>query len=110
MKLPNADRAVIPAAKLRDYLLNEDHPENRGKARLLRALGYGREDWGRLEEDLRQQHLVRDATLGNPGLYGASYRITAAITGPRGTATMVSIWIITWEADLPSFVTMYPED
>ena len=35
MKLPNADRAVIDAAKLRGYCLNADHPRGKQKARVF---------------------------------------------------------------------------
>jgi hypothetical protein len=37
--LPNADRAVIEPAKLRDYLLSTVHPLGRFKARFCTALG-----------------------------------------------------------------------
>jgi len=44
VKLPNADNAVVEAAKLRDYCLNPAHPEGRHKARVFRsALGVGQE-------------------------------------------------------------------
>jgi len=59
--LPNADQAIIPAEKLRDYLLNPDHPNNGGKARLYAALCYTAANWEDLAEDLRQQHLRFDA-------------------------------------------------
>jgi hypothetical protein len=41
--------ASIPAAKM-DYLLNPEHPENRGKARLFAALGYTLSNWRQLEQ------------------------------------------------------------
>ena len=40
MKLPNASRATIDAAKLRDYLLSPAHPVGRFKAPFFAALGY----------------------------------------------------------------------
>jgi hypothetical protein len=43
--LENAEYLRIEPAKLRDYLLNELHPSNRGKARILYAIGYRREAW-----------------------------------------------------------------
>jgi hypothetical protein len=33
MKLPNPKRAVVDIAKLRDYILNPEHPRGRHKAR-----------------------------------------------------------------------------
>jgi hypothetical protein len=40
MNLPNADRAVVDPAKLRDYLLAAGHPVGRFKARFFVSLGY----------------------------------------------------------------------
>ncbi len=37
MRLPNAERAVVDIAKLRDYCLNFEHPRGRHKARVFAA-------------------------------------------------------------------------
>lgn len=37
MKLPNADRAIVDVAKLRDYCLNPNHEEGKHKARVFAA-------------------------------------------------------------------------
>jgi hypothetical protein len=37
MNLPNANRAVVDIAKLRDYCLSPDHPRGRHKARVFAA-------------------------------------------------------------------------
>ena len=105
--LPNADRATIPAEKLRDFLLNRLHPQNRGRARLFAALGYEPDDWQRLADDLRAQHLTRDAEAGRPSNYGTTYEIVATLQGRLGSATIKSIWIIDWEADVPRLLTAY---
>jgi hypothetical protein len=52
MKLPEAQRAVIAAAKIRDYLLSTSHPVGRFKAPFFASLGYTVADWQRLEKDL----------------------------------------------------------
>lgn len=38
MKIPNADRAVVDIAKLRDYCLNKQHPRGKHKARLFETM------------------------------------------------------------------------
>ncbi|GJG85381.1 hypothetical protein tb265_05620 [Gemmatimonadetes bacterium T265] len=43
MKLPNAERAVVDPAKVRDYLLSPDHPVGESKARFFATLGLTRE-------------------------------------------------------------------
>jgi hypothetical protein len=45
--------AVIDRSKVLDYLLNEAHPDNGGKARFFGLLGYSREDPERLMKALR---------------------------------------------------------
>lgn len=61
MKLPNAGRAVIDPAKLRDYLLSPAHPVGRFKAPFFVALGYAQDQWPQLEADLHAQHLSQEA-------------------------------------------------
>ena len=65
MKLSVHD-AIIPMEKLRDYLLSTKHPDSRGKAQYLVRLGYSQSEWTRLGDDLRGQHLARDAEPGEP--------------------------------------------
>ena len=52
MNLPNAERAVVDPAKVRDYLLAAAHPVGRFKARFFVSLGYAAEQWERLRDDL----------------------------------------------------------
>src|SRR5438105_1390408 len=43
MKLPLGEQAVVPEAKLVDYLLSDTHPQGRGKALFFRQRGFQRE-------------------------------------------------------------------
>jgi len=52
MTLPNAHRALIDPAKLRDYLLSQLHPVGRFKAAFFIALGYSTDQWEVLRDDL----------------------------------------------------------
>jgi hypothetical protein len=61
MRLPNADNAIIPMEKLRDYLLSSRHPIGRFKAAFFAGLGYTKPDSARLGQDLRSQHLTLEA-------------------------------------------------
>lgn len=109
MRLPNADRAVIDPAKLQAYLLSEAHPVGRFKAAFFFGLGYTAESWRRLEEDLRSQHLTRDAMPMGTNPYGQKYEIRASLTGPAGRAVeVVSVWVVLASEDFPRFVTAYP--
>lgn len=109
MRVPNADRAVIEAAKLHGYLLSRSHPVGRFKAAFFSGLGYSPEDSRRLEVDLRSQHLSRDATAGKQSPYGQKYEIRATLVGPSGRAAdVVSVWVVLTNENVPRFVTAYP--
>jgi hypothetical protein len=64
MKLPEAERAVIAPAKIRDYLLSTSHPIGRFKSPFFTSLGYTRANWRRLEQDLLALTISGDAERG----------------------------------------------
>lgn len=106
--LPNAHLAIVPAEKVRDYLLSRTHPTGRFKQAVFTALGYEQLHWETLHRDL--------LTLARSGLasevettsYGRKYRVGGTLTGPNGrSGRFVSIWIIGPEG-APRLVTAYP--
>lgn len=110
MQLPNAEQAIIPPEKLRDYLLSVSHRRGRHKAVIFRALGFRAESWFVFETALREQHLTQDAEELPGGQHGQKYQIVAPITGPnRRTGIIKSAWIILHGEDVPRFVSAYPE-
>ena len=52
MAFPRAADAFVPLPKVRDYLLNLEHPEGGSKARWLLSIGYKREAPDQLIDDL----------------------------------------------------------
>lgn len=109
MLLPNADRATIDPAKLRDYLLSPTHPIGRFKARFFEALGFVPARWQELGEALRIQHLTQDAESAGIARSGQKYTIRAILNGPNGqAAVVVSVWFIPASEIVPRFVTAYP--
>lgn len=109
MRLPNAEQALIEERKLREYLLSPVHPLGRFKAAFFARLGYAPERWERLEQDLRSQHLTKDAEEIGETRYGRKYRIRGKLVGPNGKAAeVVSIWVIRKGETVPRLVTAYP--
>jgi len=80
--LPNGDRAVIAAEKLRDYLLNLAHRKGGPKAKLLTAMGYRPDEWQRLEADIRAAHVGAAVDRVSDNDYGSRYEVVALLTGP----------------------------
>lgn len=111
MRLPGSDRALIEAAKLRNYLLSSAHPVGRFKAVFFASLGYSPENWGHLEADLRELASSQEALPSGESQYGRKYEVRGTLTGPSGrSAEVVSIWIVLTGEDFPRFVTVYPGD
>ena len=109
MKLPVANDETVPAEKMRDYLLDDEHPDNPGKAAFFATLGYTEDNWQDLDRALREQHLVLDAKEVETTDWGRMFEIVGPISGPSGRAHAVrSIWIIRHSEDFPRFVTAYP--
>ncbi|MEM2126510.1 MAG: hypothetical protein QXQ53_08960 [Candidatus Methanosuratincola sp.] len=109
MKLPHAEHAQIEARKIRDYLLSPTHPLGRFKAAFFRTLGYTQENWERLVQDLKEQHLVLDVKEVEETAYGRKYSIEGPLVGPNGrSALVVSVWIVEEGEEVPRFVTAYP--
>ena len=109
MKLPGAQRAVIAAGKIRDYLLSTSHPVGRFKAPFFASLGYTAADWQRLEQDLLALADLGDAEAGRDSSYGQKYEIRGTLNGPSGkSARVLTVWIVRFESDVPEFVTAFP--
>ena len=109
MRLPNADRAMVDEAKIREYLLSTKHPVGRFKAAFFRALGYTPENWRDLQVALTEHAMGGDAVLDEVMDHGTKFRIRAMLrgTGDR-SAALVSVWIIRPGESVPRFVTAFP--
>ncbi|HEX8424104.1 MAG TPA: hypothetical protein VF634_11860 [Pyrinomonadaceae bacterium] len=108
MKLPNADRAVVDAAKLRDYSLNPAHPEGKHKARVFRAaLGLTIDDVERLREMLLEAVLIAEATPRPETLYGMRFIVDFDVTGSHGSVAVRSAWMIRNGEDFPRLTSCY---
>jgi hypothetical protein len=103
MKLPEAQRAVIAAAKIRDYLLSTSHPVGRFKAPFFASLGYTVADWRRLEQDLLVLAGAGEAEPGRESSYGQKYEIRGTLNGPSGkSASVLTVWIVRFKVMFPS--------
>ena len=109
MKLPEAEHAVVDAAKVRDYLLSREHAVGRFKAVFFATLGYTRDHWKRLQEDLLALGQSGTAKKIQETRFGQKYEIHGTLAGPSGRRTdVVTIWIVLHGEDFPRFVTVFP--
>jgi len=108
-KLPNVERAIIDADKLRNYLLSSAHPVGQFKAVFFQQMGYSPENWEVLEQHLRERILSQDVTKVEESSYGQKFIIEGPLAGPAGeTVQIVTVWVILKGESIPRFVTAYP--
>lgn len=111
MGLPFLDRAEIPPTKVRDYLLNPEHPVGYAKARFFNELGFHRGRWAELRAALLSHAALGETQVLALGQFGQKYLVRGTIQGPNGTAaTLLAVWLYTDLAAGPRFVTAYPEE
>jgi len=108
MLLPNPDRALVEATKVRDYLLSTEHPVGRFKAAVFASIGYRREDWAILQADLLATARL-EAVLQAQTPFGQKFEVPAILRGPSGCElAVVVIWLVRRGEDFPRLVTAYP--
>jgi Domain of unknown function (DUF6883) len=108
MKLPNGGRADL-GTKLEDYTLNPQHRDGRNKARVFDSV---------LGITLANADVLRHALLdaaansdqvesrGDNG-FGEVHVLRFPLTTMKGTATVLSAWIIRRGEDFPRLTTCY---
>jgi hypothetical protein len=111
LRLPHADRAIVPPGKLRDYALNPEHDLGRHKARLSASeLAIGRSDWRYLADQLLAGVQTHTVSRIDVGTFGASYEVVVPVVGLNGsTVPVVSAWSIAQEepSSPPRLITAY---
>ena len=109
MRLPNAERAFIDPAKVRDYLLSNAHPVGRFKAAFFVSLGYTQGEWEKLRDDFFAIARSGDAVPVQETSFGRKFGVDGMLTGPLGrSAEIQTIWIVANDEAAPRFVTAYP--
>ncbi|HWV24933.1 MAG TPA: hypothetical protein VNZ58_12150 [Thermomicrobiales bacterium] len=111
MMLPDADKASIHPHKILRYLLDPTNPNSRGKPAFYGRLGYTRETWGRLHDDLLMharlypvRQIVEDSKRE-----AVTYVIEGELIGPNGKRRQLrSVWRREPTSLGPRFVTAYP--
>jgi hypothetical protein len=108
VRLPDAERAVVPVAKLRDYSLNPAHPEGKHKARVFRsALGLTTADAELLRRMILDAILSYEAVEQPPNAFGRRFVVDFNVPGVRGQVTIRSTWLIRNDEDFPRLTSCF---
>jgi hypothetical protein len=108
MKLPNAGKAFVDLAKLRDYSLSTTHEEGKHKARVFFAaldLEAGDAVW--LQEQLLRAAITEECELGRRSEFGQRYTIDFTLKREGRAARIRSGWIVRTGETFPRLVTCY---
>ena len=109
MKLPFADRAIVPERKVTAYLLSATHPTGRHKAAWLTKYGFAVEGWEALAGALKRHADMHEVVRTEDSLFGMRYVIEGPLETPDGRNPRArSVWFMESGESVPHFVTMYP--
>ncbi|MBI2928057.1 MAG: hypothetical protein HYY24_20475 [Verrucomicrobia bacterium] len=108
MKLPNAERAEL-GTKLEDYSLNPFHRHRQHKARVFESvLGITLADREVLATALLDAAANSgEAVAKGDNGFGETYVIRFRLTTEKGTAVVLSTWIVRHGEDFPRLTTCF---
>jgi hypothetical protein len=108
MRLPNAERAVVDIARLRDYSLNPAHDKGRHKARVFAAaMGFTASDAERLRGMILAAASTNEATQVTTDGHGTRYRVDFEAQGLSGPVIIRTAWHIDAGGTVPRLVSCY---
>ena len=109
MKLPNHENVVIERLKIEGYLLALDHSIGYAKAKFFIEVGYSKDNWQVLKEDIWNLAQSMEVRSAKKTLYGSKYVIDGVMLTPSGRAINIrTIWILEKDGEVPRFVTAFP--
>jgi hypothetical protein len=109
MKLPYPRRATVAREKITEYLLNDAHPGNGGKALFFAALGFSQEGWLTLANAFLKLALETEVAITMESSHGIKYIVDGALSTPSGKRPAVrTVWIVDRGSENPRLVTAYP--
>lgn len=103
------DNAQIDERKIVEYLLASAHPVGGAKATFFMSLGYRRDDWTRLRDNL--MHVAENGAIVDISItaYGLKLVVDGNVETPCGRIVALrTVWISDGPDAVPRLVTAYP--
>ena len=101
MHIPE-ERIEIAEDKLTDYLLIQK--EKNDKSGFLLKLGYTKENWKELQNDIKYIATHNEAVLQQQTPFGDMYEVK----GRLKNFGIVTIWLLAVDAEKYKFITLFP--
>ena len=111
MKLPNAERAVVPDRKITHYLLSTAHRGGQHKAKFSSSFGFKLETWEELASALLNHARHHEVVEIIPTPFGRNYVVEGPLPAPDGRTPKVRVvWFIANREETATLATAYPLD
>jgi hypothetical protein len=102
-------KCSVPVGKVRDYLLNADHPDGGPKSTFFTSHGFERADHTKLAEALVRHFEDNGPSESIDTPFGRKYSVHGRLRTPDGRQPMIrSVWIVLSEETVATFVTAVP--
>ncbi|HEV7651758.1 MAG TPA: hypothetical protein VGP26_26690 [Actinophytocola sp.] len=92
---PDFDNPEFDDRKLTEYALNPEHPVGKNKARVIKSrTGLGPEDAASVKQQILDQVGDGEPIAGKMDQHGSRWNKDVTLTGPDGTITVRTAWIV----------------
>jgi Domain of unknown function (DUF6883) len=99
--------AELDSRKITDYVMNPDHPRGREKYRVIHsATGLDRGDAALIEEQIRDGLRAGTPVTGKSDQFGQRWTVDMPLSGPSGTITVRTAWIVDLGSAEPRLITI----
>ena len=107
-KLPDSDTAWVEEKKVRQYLLDLDHPAGRPKAEYFLRRGFTLDAWETMRDALVQQGVSNPVVKTTDHPYGKRYVVECSCPTPDGSNPCIrSVWEVVSTDKRPRLITAY---
>ena len=96
------EQLIIPVEKITEYLLVVKLKTD--KSKFLFSLGYSKENWKNLLEDIVEIAVNNDLVLQKMSEFGNLY----SVSGKLRSKVVITIWLHEINSNLFRFITLYP--
>lgn len=104
---PRFENVEIDRRKISEYAMNPDHPRGQHKLEVINsATGLTAKDTDLIETQIRDGVKNGTPVAGKDDQYGRRWSVDVPVTGPAGTMTVRTAWIIEPGSDQPRLVTI----
>ena len=104
---PAFTEVTIDSNKIAGYALNPDHPVGGNKYRVINSVtGLTAADAARVEQQIRDEVPAGVPIKGRADEYGQRWAVDVSLTGPEGSITVRTAWILDTGSSVPRLVTI----